>query len=445
MLLGSNVTLSALGTSASPDFRDTINSNDGTNVIDAAFLLAGDGLVQLVANGTSELDVNTPIVAPGFTGKLVLRGAARIVVNGPITTSSGVNTTDTGLWLMNATGNFWTNTTIGGSTMRMGAIGVLPTNITLTVNSGGTLDLAGFSQQVAALGDGGTTTGRIGSSSVTSDCVFTLNTAGVSSFDGLIVDSLSNGTRRVGLTLIGGSLILGNTNTFSGPTIITGGSLVLSGNGGISNSSNINITAGGTVDASSRSDGTFTLNASQTVSGDGAFNILGNFTSLGNIQLKLNKTGAVLVNDSINGASVITYGGTLNLVITGNPLGVNDAFKLFSAAGYGGAFTSITPATPGAGLAWDTSTLDNDGTLRIISVAQPSFSSVQISGTNLVFNGINGSPGTQFEILASTNVATPLSNWVSVLTNNFDNGGSFTATIGIDPAASKRFFTIRTP
>ncbi|HRT08767.1 MAG TPA: hypothetical protein P5233_10300, partial [Candidatus Paceibacterota bacterium] len=60
-----------------------------------------------------------------------------------------------------------------------------------------------------------------------------------------------------------------------------------------------------------------------------------------------------------------------------------DAFKLFDAASYSGAFAEIFPATPGPGLAWDTSTLATDGSLRIVSTANP-------IPTNIVFATAGG-------------------------------------------------------
>jgi hypothetical protein len=49
---------------------------------------------------------------------------------------------------------------------------------------------------------------------------------------------------------------------------------------------------------------------------------------------------------------------------------------------YGGTFTSIVPATPGAGLLWNTNTLASDGTLRVVSTSATSMT-VQMSGNQL--------------------------------------------------------------
>ena len=134
--------------------------------------------------------------------------------------------------------------------------------------------------------------------------------------------------------------------------------------------------------------------------------------------------------------------------ISDNPLDGGDSFKLFYAAGYGGAFTNILPATPGPGLAWNTNTLATDGTLRIDSVAPPqppSFATVTFSGGDLVFSGSNGVPGTSYHVLESTNLALPLPDWTRLLTNVFDENGGFSFTNAIDPGEPRQFFRLQLP
>jgi hypothetical protein len=125
-------------------------------------------------------------------------------------------------------------------------------------------------------------------------------------------------------------------------------------------------------------------------------------------------------------------------------LTTNDAFQLFSTPG-SGAFTNIIPATPGAGLVWNTNTLTTDGTLRISSSVvklPPHFVSLSLSGTNLIFAGTNGVMGGQYLLLTSTNVAVPLTNWTVVATNNFDGSGNFQITNGINPGAPQQFYML---
>src|SRR5262249_13600508 len=139
------------------------------------------------------------------------------------------------------------------------------------------------------------------------------------------------------------------------------------------------------------------------------------------------------------------YGGVLVLTNLGGTLTASDSFKLFDAAGYSGAFTNVVPAIPGVGLAWDTTTLANDGTLRITSAPtpQPQIFNILLSGPNVVMSGSNGVPGWPYFVLSSTNLALPASNWVITATNAFDSGGNAMFTNPIDPNAPQSFYLLR--
>ena len=277
-------------------------------------------------------------------------------------------------------------------------------------------------------------------------------------------------------------VVLSATNSYTGPTIIGSGGnapeVALIGDGSISQSSLIFF--GGTnadvahVDVSGRSDQTLTLAGGQTLAGVGGINgslvvsagatisPAGTNTTIG-ITTGANSTGAIGVTSSItlngttvlklNGSGVndslqssgsgINYGGTLNLVnISGAPLAVGDSFQIFSAASYTGSFANIPPAAPGAGLAWDTSQLNN-GILNVVAAsAQPAISSVAISAGNLVFSGANGTASGTFYVLTTTNLAIPLTNWITLATNSFDGSGAFSVTNAVKPGTLQQFYRI---
>ncbi len=65
---------------------------------------------------------------------------------------------------------------------------------------------------------------------------------------------------------------------------------------------------------------------------------------------------------------------------------------------------------------------------HLIAPPQPRILSIALSGTNLVLNGTNGVATGVYHVLASTNLAMPLSNWSSVATNSLTANGSFTIT-----------------
>ncbi len=73
----------------------------------------------------------------------------------------------------------------------------------------------------------------------------------------------------------------------------------------------------------------------------------------------------------------------------------------------------------------------------------PTFTSAALVGGDLVFGGAGGSEGDPYYVLTSTNVTTPMSNWICVATNTFDLGGLFSVT---NPATGARqFFRILVP
>jgi hypothetical protein len=264
------------------------------------------------------------------------------------------------------------------------------------------------------------------------------------------------------------------SNTYSGPTVIGGGlTLGLTNNGSISHSSLIWL-GGATIDVSGRPDNTLALTSGQTLGGIGTISgklivplgatispagtnvTLGltegssstgtitagnNVTLSGSTTLKLNGSG---VNDQIVSGGNITYGGTLNLVnISGAPYAVGNSFQIFSAASYTVGSYSITPTTPGTGLAWDTSQL-NIGFLNVVSApSQPVISSTKASGGNLVFSGTGGTTNGTYYVLTSTNLATPLTNWMVLFTNQFDASGNFSVTNAISPTVPKQFYLIK--
>jgi autotransporter-associated beta strand protein len=443
--------------------RSSIRALGGTNTFNAPISIVdlspadAASTASIGADAGTKVTFNGSITTANFAGQLLTRGSGGLgIFNAPVVLPGcAVSHTDSSTFVFNTTGNSWARTEITAGTIGIGANNALPAAI--SVFTGGNLDLAGFNQQLFSLWDydpngytnasdsGFTTTGVVGNSSTSSDSALTLMGATNTIFRGTIVDSLGTGTHKLGLTLGGGySLTLSNNCTYSADTLVNNGSLILGGAGAIPNTRNIVLASGTTLDASGRSDATLTLSPIQTLKGNGAFSVLGNLTSGGTIELKLNKSGATLTNDSIHGSSVVTYGGTLKLDISGSPLTTADSFKLFYASGYGGAFTSLVPASPGVGLAWNVSTLATDGTLRISP--RPAFSNISVQGgTNLILAATNGPGGGPYYLLESTNVALPLSNWTRFSTNNFNGSGAFNITNAIVPGIPHQFFNIQVP
>jgi autotransporter-associated beta strand protein len=444
VFVGPTRILSMLQTFASPDIRCNLYTAFGTNSWSGPIVLGGDGVVSLAADAANaELDVNGPISGNPYNGKLTLRGTGgRGFVNGVLNLPTAqVNKTDNSMWTISSTGNSWISTDIAAGTLRMGANNVMPAGAMLNL-LGGNFDLGGYSQLIAGL-NGASVASVIGSSSTTSDSVLSINAATPAINWGVIQDSLSGGTRKVALSLLGGSLTLTNINTYSGDTTISAGTLSLLGAGSIANSSAINVGNGATLDVSGRTDAGLTVGASQTLKGNGAFNIVGNLTNNGTIELKVNKSGSTLTADSVHGLSQIAYGGTLKIDLSGDPLVGGEVISLFSASGYSGEFAAITPSSPGPGLAWYRSNLAVDGTLHVFPV--PVASSVSQSPIGMTVSGSHGPPLMTYLVVAASDPLRPRDSWNPIATNTFDIDGNFSFTLPIQKNVVRRVFTIKIP
>lgn len=384
-------TLNMVGTVASPLSRSTVQTviagDATTNAVNGPVRIgSGGGLIQFngLSTGAGLLQINGNIAnhpdnATPFAGSVYLRGAGNGMLTGSINLpEANCIRTDAGTFTVASTGNSWAGTLIAVGRLRLGANNALP-NVAFSIGQGSgvnaILDLNGFDQTLPGLTSVHVANPNlpiIANSSTTSDSILSLSAGGV--YSGLIQDSISNGTRRVGLTINNGAQQLGSVCTYSGPTTINGGGLSLTGGGSIPNTTPITLENGAAMDVRSKSDGTLTLQPAQTLKGNGTFKIEGSLASSGTIELKLDKTGGVTANDQVQitsdvATATITYGGTLKLVLSGEDLLPGDSFKIFDAAAYGGSFANLNPSRPGTGLKWDTSSLAIDGTLSVSAIA----------------------------------------------------------------------------
>jgi fibronectin-binding autotransporter adhesin len=201
-------------------------------------------------------------------------------------------------------------------------------------------------------------------------------------------------------------LYLDGNNTYTGSTTITNGfGITVGASSSLGASSLIQVNSGATLDVSAPA--TFSLGAGQTLIGAGTVvggtvvfgngstlapgfpdNNSYNLTMNGTLTLQTGSTNRVVVNktssvanDAVTGLTSVTMGGTLVINSVGNPLDNGDAIQLFFASGgYIGSYDKIIPATPGGGLAWDLSTLNTDGKLRVLRTGPPA------NPTNIVFS-----------------------------------------------------------
>ena len=284
--------------------------------------------------------------------------------------------------------------------------------------------------------------------------------------------SLSNSVSGVGSLLVSNAssttilFLSGTNNNYSGNTMVMSGTMALTGTSAISNSPIITVNSSATLDASQRSDTTLTLATGQALTGNGTVkgnvivgsgatiapgSAIGTMTFNNNLTFNPGSTTLIQINKSLspsNDLSQVTgnvsYGGALALTNLGGAYSAGDSFKLFSAAGYSGAFTSVSPVIPGINLAWNTNSLAT-GVLSVVSspTAKPVFGSLAMTGNSLVLKGSNGVPAWTYRILTSTNLSLPMANWTVIATNSFDGSGHFNFTNSVNPVGSQQYFLLQ--
>ncbi len=240
-------------------------------------------------------------------------------------------------------------------------------------------------------------------------------TATVSNGTLQVYGMLSNAVTVAGGTLTGSGIVAGavtvNKGTLSGTEIITGPVMV-----------NANGTIGpGTGSATLLISNSLTLQPGSATSMD------------------INKTAGT--NDQIVGMTSLNYGGSLVVNVQGGAFAAGDAFKLFDAGSYAGAFGRIVPITPGTNLAWNASTLAIDGTLRVVSTISSNMTAI-VAGSQVALswpaNNLGWILQTQTNVPPGAGIS---SNWVTM-------PGSYTTNsfmLNINPAVGGAFYRLALP
>lgn len=260
-----------------------------------------------------------------------------------------------------------------------------------------------------------------------------------------------------------GLVQLNATNNYTGATIINAGTLKLGAGASLSATPEIAIDSGAILDVGLQIGG-FTLLPGQLLSGNGIvvgdvvatgtvspgasigkLAVTGNLVLVGVTAMELAKFDGALTNDTVAVGGVMTCGGTLVATHAGDPLVLNDSFRLLSAGALAGAFGGFSLPALTPGLTWSVSGLNSDGWLRVVSNTPPAIASVAVSGNDLVISGAGGAPGAQYFVLSATNVALPALQWSAVATNLFDAAGNFAFTNALSPDVAQQFFRLHVP
>ena len=246
-----------------------------------------------------------------------------------------------------------------------------------------------------------------------------------------------NGTGAV-IKQAAGKLVLTGTHSYTGVTTVSAGTLVV--NGVIGNSA-VNLT-GGTLGGNGVIQGPVTIQSAGRVAPGmsiGTLTISNSLILSGTTIMELD--AAAGTNDLVRGITSVTYGGTLVLSNLAGNIAASNAFKLFNANSYRGAFAALTPSSPALGLAWNTNTLTTDGTLRVVNTTPTALlvaREVPIAPSSVAVSWPADHIG--WRLQSHTNSLSP-SNWFDVPNSIATNQMIFT----IDPTVGSLFFRLLYP
>lgn len=290
-----------------------INAVASTTVDAGATLAFGDGGDASVTKGI----VNN--------GALVIGRSDAMSFSGAISGTGLLAQAGTGVTTLLGANSYGGTTTVSAGTLRGGAANSFSNNSATTVNTGGTLDLGGFSQAIASVTLAGGTlkngalTGAVTSSGGT--------------IDGL-AGSASVTTQSANTTLTG-------TNTYTGATTVNGGTLVV--NGAITASSGVTVAAGATIGGSGQLP-SLTVNGTLSPGNSpGTLTVNGNLTLGAGSVYVAEVQGAV--SDRVNVTGTAALAGTLRLVPLGGAYLFGSPYTLLSAqGGRTGSFGTVDTA-----------------------------------------------------------------------------------------------------
>jgi autotransporter-associated beta strand protein len=257
--------------------------------------------------------------------------------------------------------------------------------------------------------------------------------------------SLSNITETASSSVVmNGQRILyyiGNAS-YSGTTTVSNGTLEVDGS--ILGSGAVTVEAGATLDGAGVVDGPVTIApdgiiapGNATITTNATLTINNSLALAGTNIMNVNKTGAVFINNVITNVTTLSYGGTLQLNLTGAALAAGDAFKLYGCGSTTGTFTNIVPAAPGTGLLWSTNTLTN-GVLSVVAAVNttPTTITTIVAGNVLMLSWPTDHTGWYLQVQTNSLGAGLGTNWADVAGSSTTNQ----VNVSIDPGSPAVFY-----
>lgn len=224
-----------------------------------------------------------------------------------------------------------------------------------------------------------------------------------------------------------GTMRLTRANTYSAGTTISAGRLLVNNTAGSGTGSGPVTVSGGTLGGSGIISGAVTVETGADVA-PGTASTIGNLTLnspplLGGTHFaKIDRNGGAPLADKLTLTSgTLTFGGTLAVANIGAPLAGGEVFALFSAPAFAGTFSAFDLPTLAAGLSWDTSKLNVNGTIKVSRELTPRYASAPIVDASGVVLAFVGWPGYSYQLERSADLET----WEPIVTLIARENGSF--------------------
>lgn len=313
-------------------------------------------------------------------------------------------------------------------------------------------NLNGKSDTINGLISAGTASNIIITNGTTTASTLTVgNNNATATFAGNILGSSINPV-AFAKTGTGTQTLTGN-NTYQGNTTVGAGTLALSGSGSIANSANIVVAGGATFDVSGLSSA-FNLGSSQTLSNNtstAVLNVGANGVNTGSGAVSLTYASGTPSFTVTNGTVTLSSSTVVKVNNTGSALAVGN-YKLISKATSGntGSVAGSVPSTVtvtgggiGAGTAASLQITSGELYLAVSSTAPPKFSAISLSGTTLSLSATNGSAGANVTLLQSTNLAIPLSQWITNRVLTLDGSGNINTNLTGVATNSQTYYILK--
>jgi hypothetical protein len=152
---------------------------------------------------------------------------------------------------------------------------------------------------------------------------------------------------------------------------------------------------------------------------------------------------------TVNVGDPASMSNVVALSFSGLPAGASAAFGTNVITGSGSASLTVVASNSIASgnytlnLIGTSAGLSHTSQVSIVVPSKPVISAIGWIGTALAISGTNGPPDETYDVLSSTNLALPVSQWTVIATNAFDSEGNFSFTTSPALNAVQSFYALR--